>query len=93
MPWDEKDSNAGLARQVLKKFSIDIDSAYNGAVLPQGAQSQADALGMAYHRTLHSAKYYQSLQLDLSVCQTRNQVIEVLNDYRKALYSNDYFWL
>lgn len=93
VPWDEKDPNAELARQVLKKFNIDIDSAYNGAILPQGAQSQADALGMAYHRTLHSAKYYQELQIELSRCQTRNQVIDVLNDFRKALYSNNLFWL
>ncbi len=93
VPWNESDENAVISRQILKRFNVDIDSAYNGVALPQGAQAQAEALGMAYHRTLHTAQYYQEVQLELSACQTRDQVIEVLNDIRKALLSNDLFWL
>ena len=93
VPWNENDENAQLARKVLEKFEIDIDSAYNCAILPQGSQSQAELLNMAYHRTLHSSKYYKALETELANCSNRSQVIEVLNDFRRALYSNNLFWL
>ena len=89
--WD--DPRAEISRQILNEFDIDIDSAYNAAILPQGSKSQADILQMAYHRSLHSKKYYENLENKLLGCSSREQVLEVLSDIRTALYQNNLYWL
>lgn len=52
------------ARAILESCQIDLDSADNGIYLP-GKAAGAQCSG-SYHKTLHTAKYYEDITLRLS---------------------------
>lgn len=82
-------------RDILKKYNIDINDPRNGVFLPAD-KFRAEVLNMPNHmdhNILHGPEIMQSLYTDLSKCNSRNQVFEVLNDYRQAMLKNDLFWL
>ena len=62
------------ARQVLLRFGIGINSAINGVFLPT-VQNVSNA---AYHPSLHTAVYYETVNNMLNAAQSRQQVISIL---------------
>lgn len=62
------------ARLILKKYSIDINSAYNGAFLSK-----------SYHSRLHTKAYYTKVNDLLGEANSRSEAIEILNDIASQL--------
>ena len=82
-------------RDILKSHNIDINDPRNGVFLPAD-KFRADVLNMPNHmdhNVMHGPEIMQSLYGDLSRCNSKEQVFEVLNDYRQAMLKNDLFWL
>lgn len=86
--WNHRD--ASRSREILEYYNIDVNDAVNCAVLPTGSEAQAAALNMTYHPRMHTREYYQKVQGLLENCQSRDDVITVLNDIRSDLYSNSF---
>ncbi len=76
---------AARARQILNSFKIDINSADNGVFLPNTKTSQFNG---AYHRTIHTNKYYDYVNYMLSGANTRDEALEILNDLKNELKNN-----
>jgi hypothetical protein len=81
--------DADPARQVLKKFGININDAANGVFLP--AETDTVKLGNeAVHGTLHTKAYYQAVNAVLKDARTRQEAIGLLQAIGRALQSGDF---
>jgi A nuclease family of the HNH/ENDO VII superfamily with conserved AHH len=80
--WD--DERAKLAREVLKKFKIDIDDAANGVFLPATTKS-VNPKGALVHSTLHTDAYYEKIDDLLIAAKTRADAIQKLKRIRETL--------
>lgn len=75
---------AELARKILLKFKIGVNSAENGAFLPCNSKIPCDAPG-PYHSQLHTERYYKAVNRRLEAATTRGEVIRALEEIRQAL--------
>lgn len=69
------------ARDVLYKFGVGINDAVDGVFLPT-VRGVSEA---AYHPALHTKDYYAWVNNMLSGAQSREQVIEILQEIAKIL--------
>ena len=90
VPWNDKE--ATRAREILAHFGIDIDNAANCAVLPSGSDALSKAVGMMNHAKVHTNSYFARLTDMLENCLTKDDVYDVLDAFRIALYNNSPFW-
>jgi len=72
---------AADARDILKKWEIDINSADNGVFLPE-----------PYHWRVHTDAYYQAVARSLRGAASRDEALEVLNDFRTRLQAGTTKW-
>jgi hypothetical protein len=72
------------ARDVLRRFDIDIDDAANGVFLPSNSGVITAAPG-SIHSTVHTAGYYKTVNTDLSRARSRQEVLVVLERLRRRL--------
>jgi hypothetical protein len=73
-----------LAREILQKFDIPINSADNGVWLP-------DRKGVgqgAYHRELHSEAYYREVEHRLKGAADRDEALGILRTIKEELSKN-----
>ena len=83
-------------RQMFSKYNIDINDPHNCVLLPDDDLRCKVSNMMQHHKELHGkddSKIIQSLYEDMSRCNSREQVFEVLADYRQAMLTNTPFWL
>lgn len=95
VPTNGGGASAEKCRSILKKFDVDINSPYNCAPLPSKkdvAQMAGTMCHNGYTSELHGNNIMQSISEDLGRANSREQVIEILNDYRNAMLSNNPFW-
>ena len=69
-----KDKRAASARAILLKYGIDINDAVNGVFLP----TVKNVSPAAYHRSLHTKKYYDNVNEMLNKATSKQEVIDVL---------------
>lgn len=79
------DPAAKKSRQILAKFGIDINSAANGILLPDG--SKGSIYKGAVHKTSHSAEYSEYVWNKLKNCKSKQEVIHKLTEIKHELYS------
>ncbi len=83
-------------RKIFEKFGIDINDPHNCCPLPSD-KNVAKAINTMCHngstRELHGEKIMQSLYEDLSRAKTKEDVFEILAEYRQAMLTNNPFWL
>lgn len=65
---------ASVARRILKRFGIDVNSSVNGVYLPASV-----------HQRLHTNRYYATVEELLRVASSKKEVVEILNYIRTAL--------
>jgi hypothetical protein len=75
---------AGPAREVLRRFGININAAENGVFLPRNVGA-ANPQGHAVHSTLHTNRYYTEVNRLLGQATNRQEAIDVLNFIRSRL--------
>ncbi|GAA2604996.1 hypothetical protein GCM10010436_02740 [Paractinoplanes durhamensis] len=75
---------ADPARQVLKKFGIDVNSAENGVFLPQNLGS-ANPTGASAHSVIHSGYYYDYVNDLLSRAKNATEAQAALDQVRQQL--------
>jgi hypothetical protein len=80
---------AADARAALTRFGIDINAADNGVFLPANLSS-ANAGGAAVHSTIHTAAYYDEVNLLLGQATTRGEALEALAFIRQQLKSGGF---
>ena len=83
-------------RQIFSKYNIDINDPHNCVLLPDDDLRCKVLNMMQHHKELHGKdenKIIQSLYEDMSRCISREQVFDVLADYRQAMLTNTPFWL
>ncbi|KAB2928170.1 MAG: hypothetical protein F9K24_22170 [Leptonema illini] len=80
------DRRAFEARQILKKFGIDINDAANGVFLPANPKS-INPSGAAIHSSLHNSLYHEKVEKALRLARTREDAIEVLETLCNNLLS------
>jgi hypothetical protein len=78
-------TKAMAAQRILAKFGIDINDAVNGVWL----KSTTEGVG-AYHRIIHTGKYYDTVNAMLRQCTTKDECIEVLGKIRQMLMDNTF---
>ena len=83
------DPRAGVARQILAKFGIDINSADNGTFLPKNS-NVPNPNGAQVHSTLHTDAYYREVDQLLSKATSRQQAIAILNYIRQQLLAGTF---
>lgn len=71
------DPRAAIAREVLKKFDVHVDSAPNGVFLP-GTTKSPNPLGKAVHAKVHTDAYYQVVEKALLDATSKHEVINTL---------------
>ena len=76
-----KAANAEGARQILKKFDIDINHSGNGVFLP----TKKGVSNAAYHPSLHTDAYYQNVTDRLSEATSREDALNILSDIAEEL--------
>jgi hypothetical protein len=62
------------ARLILQKFGVGINDAVNGIFLP----TVRGVSNAAYHPSIHTAKYYETVNTMLSKAQTKAQATQIL---------------
>jgi hypothetical protein len=72
------------ARRILQEFGIGINDAANGVFLPATGKSP-NAMGAAVHASLHSNRYYTTVNKMLGQAQTRDQALGILARIRRML--------
>ncbi len=72
---------AAEAREILKKFGVDVNSGDNGVWLP----GEEGAGPGAIHPRIHTARYYEEVNRLLRACQSREEVQEVLKNIGEQL--------
>ena len=77
------------ARAILSKYKISINSSENGVFLPANKKS-FNPLGSNIHSTLHTNKYYESINSMLSACNSKDEVLETLNIIKEMLLSGEF---
>lgn len=78
------DPHAKGAREILKKFEIDINGPENGIFLPTDNKSIYKGI---IHNTNHSPKYSKEIHIQLKKCKSREEVIDVLEKVKHDLYN------
>lgn len=81
-----KAAAAAKARDVLQRFGIGINDAVNGLFLPT-MRSSPNPSGAAVHSTLHTKRYYNTVNQILDVARTRAEVEAILRALRESLLS------
>ncbi|MDL2268619.1 MafB family polymorphic toxin [Desulfosarcina sp. OttesenSCG-928-G17] len=82
---------ASEAREILNKFNISINDASNGVFLPSNKNSLINSLGnviddnAALHSTLHTNKYYDTVNDLLRQAQTKQEVLDTLDYIQNKL--------
>ena len=84
-----EDMRAAPARNRLKSFNIDINSPENGIWLPANKAANETSKA-AYHRTLHTNKYYTNVNRRLMQAHNKEESLEVLDDISKQLAKNKF---
>ncbi|KMK51463.1 FKBP12 protein 1 [[Actinobacillus] muris] len=85
----ENDPRAQIARDILSKHKIDIDSARNGIFLKHMSKNSKQA--GAYHREIHTSKYYEHVNNVLRRADAiggKRHVKNALNKLREDLFLN-----
>jgi len=72
------------AREVLRRFEIDLDDAANGVFL-RAHQGVASTGPGATHSTIHTQKYYRAVNDKLARVRTRQGALKALEEIRQAL--------
>ena len=84
-------------REIFEKFNIDINDPHNCVLLAADEVRCKVLRMMHHHKEVHDKKneikMLQKLYEDLSPCTSKEQVFEVLADYRQAMMTNTPFWL
>ena len=78
------DPHAKAARDILKKFEIDINGPENGIFLPTDKNSIYKGI---IHNTSHSPKYSKLIYQKMKDCKSRDEVIDVLEKIKHDLYN------
>lgn len=66
------------SQNVLRQFSIDLNSAENGVALSQG-----------FHRRIHTNAYYAYVERNITSLATREDVVDWLSSFRQQLLEAD----
>lgn len=90
VPWNDKE--ALRAREIFTSFGLKIDDAANCAILPSGSDALAKSVNMMNHARVHTNSYYSKLTDMLENCLSKEDVLDVLDLFREALYNNAPFW-
>lgn len=96
VPWD--DARAARARDILDEYGVDVDSASNGVFLPFTTRnadgdlvlSNPDLGDAANHRVIHTDAYMDEITQRLEGAQSREDVIDILNDAREELLIDEF---
>jgi hypothetical protein len=83
---DARSTQALQAREKLRLFGIDINDASNGVFLPTSKNISQST----YHRTLHTAEYYEKVNNMLSSAKSREQALEVLAEIKSMLMNGTF---
>jgi len=81
------DKRAEEARQILKLFEISINDAVNGVYLPTDKNTNTLA---ACHTSLHTNKYYQTVNERLQAATTKEEAIKILNTISEQLLNSTF---
>ena len=87
VPSGSNNPNAVEARNRLQGFGIDINSAANGVFLPTTPESQAPG---AYHPSLHTDRYYNSVNKALGRATNTQEALDALSGIRGKLLNNQF---
>jgi len=83
---DARYSQAAQARDKLLSLGIDINDASNGVFL----STSKNVAGTTYHRTLHTAQYYDKVNSLLSTASTKSEAIDVLAYIKSSLMNGTF---
>jgi hypothetical protein len=72
------------ARAVLRRFGIDLGDAANGVFLRANQGVSSTGAG-ATHSTIHTKVYYEQVNRRLSRAMSRQEVLQELENIRRAL--------
>lgn len=90
------DDDGKVCRLVFEKFEIDINDPHNCVLLPDDP-FRAKALNtMQHHKDMHGVnqnKLLAALSEELSRAKSKEQVFEILEEFRQAILSNNPFWI
>lgn len=75
---------AAAARAALSRFEIGINDAQNGVFLPRNLGS-ANPSGVAVHSTLHTSRYFSSINELLGQAGSRAEALDALSYIRDQL--------
>ena len=75
---------AADARDVLRRFGIGINDAVNGVFLP-ATRTSPNPTGAAVHSTLHTKRYYETVDKMLRPAKTRAEVEAILREIGRIL--------
>ena len=82
--------DATRARDVLKRFDIDINSWENGVLLPKSTKHANPP--MLTHSTLHTKEYIQYVNDTLEVAESKEDAVRIIADIRKQLITGNVKW-
>ncbi|PCJ17565.1 MAG: hypothetical protein COB02_13140 [Candidatus Cloacimonadota bacterium] len=71
----------------LKKLGIDLNQAGNRVFLPYFKSSKAPG---AYHRKVHTNKYYKNVKERLEEANSKSEALEILNNIRENLLKDTF---
>ena len=72
---------AKATREIIEKYGVDVNDAINGVFLPIGENiSKA-----ANHLTLHTQKYYDTVNEIINQVQNKEELVKVLKGIAEAL--------
>ena len=77
------------AVKILEDLEIGIDDAVNGVYLPN-SKAAAEASGLAYHRGLHTNKYYDAVNARLRGSASKEEAIERLGEIASELVAGTF---
>ena len=83
---DARFAQAAQARDKLLSLGIEINDAGNGVFL----STSKNVLGTTYHRTIHTAAYYEKVNSMLSTATTKAQALEVLGEIKTMLLNGTF---
>lgn len=83
---DARYAQAAQARDKLLSLGVDINDASNGVFL----STSKSVAGTTYHRTIHTAQYYDKVNSLLSSANTKGEAIEVLAYIKEALMNGTF---
>ena len=80
------DKRAKKLRDMLKEYGIDINSADNGVFLP----TEKNVSEAAYHRKLHTDKYYKNVEKAFQNVNSKEDIIYILHEIREQLLNGTF---